>query len=81
MKFRLLNFTKGRIARFTFCKMYKDFSEDLWGRVIFSDESSFCLATLSNKFYVWRPNSHQWDTRDTKKLNYHKKGQLSIAEL
>lgn len=57
--------------RLAFCKKYKDWTEEQWSHVMFSDESMFkCIRSASTK--VRRPvNSNRYDPRFTVKTVKH----------
>ena len=46
--------------RLIFCKRYRDWTAEDWGKVIFSDESPFRLFGASGKKLVWRRQGERY---------------------
>ena len=51
-----------RIKRYRWAKMHRTWSKERWRRVIFSDESPFCLR-FNGKIRVWRLHNERYETR------------------
>ena len=43
-----------RQARLNWCRQHRQWNLQMWGNVMFSDKSRFCLRTLDGRIKVWR---------------------------
>ena len=65
-------------ARKEFAKDYQSWDEDDWRKVLWSDESRFCLFRSDGKGYVRRPTSKSLEPRYTKPTVKHRGGGIMV---
>lgn len=49
-----------RVARLQFAREHQNWNADDWGRVLFTDESRFCLRSPDGRGRVWRRNGERY---------------------
>lgn len=54
---------KNRIARIQFARKYGHWNSDDWAKVVWSDESKFCLFSSSGIKWIRRPNGKRFDPK------------------
>ena len=69
---KLLLSTKIRQKRVEWCRRHKDWTEEQWGRVLFSDEVRMRLRS-DGRVYVWRKPGKRFDRKYTKHLSTDKR--------
>ena len=64
--------------RMSFAKMYKGWTISDWKRVIFSDESKFCLFGSDGKKYCWRKPGEEFEERNLQPTVKHGGGSVVV---
>ena len=67
-----------RRARLEFAKAHKDWDAKNWSRVVWSDESKFCLFGSDGRRYVRRPVGKKFDPKYTKMTVKHGGGNVMV---
>ena len=69
---------KNRMARLAFARKHLDWTADQWSKVLFSDESKFCLFGNPRAQFVRRPIGHRLDPKYQRPTIKHGGGSIMV---
>lgn len=67
-----------RRVRLTWCRDHRDWSEDQWATVLFTDESRFSLTSDSRRTFIWREPGTRYLPSNVREIDHYGGGGLMV---